>query len=109
MLPNSSIKTELRIFIFRTVKVVAKVNFPSVSFCKDHTYERPEPWFLDDIDNWKNTSAAYIKSWILNSTMSKEDLFTFIHHRTDDRQFPCDTVTGGGAPYSGYPCTFPWR
>ena len=84
-----------------------KVDFPSVSFCKKFMFDNPIPWFLDDMDNWKDTSPAYMKTWIFNFTTSRRDLFTYIHHRTDERQFPCDTL--GGEEFSGGPCKFPFR
>ena len=60
------------------------------------------------MDNWYDASPASVKAWILNFTTSKKDLFTFFQHRTDDRQFPCDSLFGGGE-FAGGPCKFPFR
>ena len=92
--------------IFSSVKEHEKAQFPSVTFCKAFTYSYTQE-LIEDLDNWKNTSTSYVKQWAKNHTMDREKLFHFIHHPTESRQFPCDTVTGTGK--IGHPCIFPFR
>ena len=37
-------------------------------------------------------SSEYAREWAHNQTESKEDMLRFIHHATDKRRFPCDTI-----------------
>ena len=37
-----------------------------------------------------------IVDWIKNNTVSKEDTFYFMHHATENRTYPCDTIVGTG-------------
>ena len=91
--------------IFSSVKEHEKAEFPSVTFCKAYTYSHAPPGLLEDIDKWENTSTSYAKQWVQNQTMDREELFYFINHPTENRQFPCDTVAGSGR--IGHPCVFP--
>ena len=37
-----------------------------------------------------------IQEWVRNQTLSKEEMFNFVHHATQDRKYPCDTKIGAG-------------
>ena len=92
--------------MFSSVQEFEKAEFPSVTFCKTYTYRQSPHGLLEDIDNWKNTSTSYLKQWVQNQTMDREELFYFINHPTESRKFPCDAVAGSGRV--GHPCVFPF-
>ena len=94
---------------FSSLKEHEKVEFPLVTFCKSYTYNwnNNGTGLLEDIDNWENMSTNYVKQWVKNQTLDRDELFYFIHHPTENRQFPCNTVAGSG--HIGHPCVFPFQ
>ena len=53
-------------------------------------------------------SPFFDKSWVINNTLGRETLFTFINHKSkrNESNFDCNTIDG--STLSGQPCIFPF-
>ena len=64
---------------------------------------------LVELKSWENTSNEFLEEWVKNHTSSREHLFNFVQHRSDERQFPCETTDSPTDTLAGFPCTFPFN
>ena len=90
---------------FSTFEEAALVDFPSVTFCKKYIFDNPNPAFLDEMEM---KSPIFDKSWVINNSLGRETLFTFINHKSmrNESNFNCNTIDG--TTLSGQPCIFPF-
>ena len=90
---------------FSSVRETEKVVFPSVTFCKAFIFYQTSPLLVQEMKRWPDFSRQKVKQWVDSQTISKTKLFKFVHHRTEDRKFPCETINH---ETFGLPCTFPF-
>ena len=83
------------------------------SLNKRRRYSQQLPKTLNNDENhsnyfWNNHNNLKGVSHPINGMKPyRQQLFQFVHHRTENRQFPCDTFDAADTDFSGSPCVFP--